>query len=72
MSDIYLKYIESNAEILDQTSVPLVRLLHQRQQHVLLTLFPRTFTEYFLNLDPVLRISPETVWKAKITDLKKL
>lgn len=60
--NIYLKYGESNVEILDQASVPLVRLLHERQQHVFCTNFLGIFT---VKLDTILRISPETVWKTK-------
>ena len=40
----YLKYRESNVEILDQASVPLVRLLHEWHQHVFFIWSSRTVT----------------------------
>lgn len=55
LGNIYLKYRVSNVEILDQASVPLVRLLHERQQHVFGTIFRRIFS---MNLDPKLWIVP--------------
>lgn len=63
--NIYLKHRESNVEILDQASVSLVGLLHERHQHVFLTLFRRTFTQQFINLETILWVSPETVCNAK-------
>lgn len=58
--NIYLKNRESDVKILGQAPVPLVGLLHEREKHVFLTWFLRIIP---FNLDPVLRISPEAVWK---------
>lgn len=60
LGNIYLKYTVSNVEILGQAPVPLVRLLHERQQNVFTTIFRRIFS---MNRDPKLWISPETVWR---------
>lgn len=64
-SHIYLKYRESNVQVLDKASVPLVRLLHERHQHVFVDLLLRTLTVHFVDLDPILWISPEALWKSE-------
>lgn len=63
--NIYLKHRESNVEVLDEAPVTLVRLLHERHEHVVFTLVRSTFTEQFVNPDPILWISPEALWKSK-------
>lgn len=43
----------------DKASVPLVRLLHEGHQHVLVTLSGRAVAAQFFDLDPILRIRAE-------------
>lgn len=58
--DTDLKHSESNVEILHQASVPLVGLLHEGNQDVLLAGLLRIIIG---NLDPILWVGPETACK---------
>lgn len=61
---IHLKHTEPNMKVLDQSSVPLVRLLHEGHQHVVSSLFLATFRQKVSNLDTILWIGPERPWEA--------
>jgi len=52
-------------EVFGHVSVPLVGLLHERQQHIFIAVFPRIFTG---ELDSILGISPVAVWKRERGD----
>lgn len=56
---VHLKHSEADVEVLDHTSVPLVRFLHQGHQHGLLTTAGGASAQQLVNFDPVLRIDPE-------------
>lgn len=56
---MYVKDEEADVEVLDQVSVSFVRLLHERHQRV----FSPSGVWFSIDLDPILGIGPETIWK---------
>ena len=55
---------EANVKVGNQLPVPLVRLLHERHQHVVWSLLWSALIIHGIQLDVILRICPETLWHA--------